>query len=111
MSIYFRLCVLVIAVIPVLTLIGCEKWSERTHEDWVTQPTGPVYDDTIIFAKIKSALVSDPDLTNINVEIKVKEGQVLLSGSADNKNQIDRAVMHSWIVDGVKQVDNQITLK
>ena len=95
----------------VSVLSGCKEKSERIHESWETAPAGPVYDDTTIFARIKTALTSDPDLRNVDIEVKVKGGDILLEGSVDSQEQFDRAAMHAWIVDGVKKVDNQITLK
>ncbi|MDH5480775.1 MAG: BON domain-containing protein [Nitrosomonas sp.] len=107
----YKLFSLVILIMSALALTGCGNWAESTHESWVTPPPGVVYDDSTIYARITYALHSDPDLQGIDVDIKVNDGEVLLSGTVNNKNQITRLAMHTWIVDGVKNLDNQVTLK
>lgn len=105
---FFTLAVLLIGA---LALNGCGNYAEKTHESWITPPSGAVYDDSTIFARITYAVQSDPVLQGTNIEIKVNDGKVALSGTVNNEDQITRVNMHTWIVDGVKKVDNQITLK
>lgn len=89
-------------------IAGCQ---DRIHESWVEKPAAPVYDDPIIFARINGSIQNDPALEGLDINIEVNDGIVLLSGEVINPAQADQAVMHSWRVDGVKDVDNQITLK
>jgi len=111
MQIHYKLFTLSILIIYLLVLNGCENYAEKTHESWIAPPSGVVYDDSTIFARITSAVQSDPVLQGANVEIKVNDGNVVLSGTVINEDQLTRVNMHTWIVDGVKKVDNQITLK
>lgn len=106
-----KLSTLAILLMSVLMLTGCENYAEKTHESWVTPPPGVVYDDSTIFARITQAVQSDPVLQGANVEIKVKDGNVTLSGAVNNEDQVTRINMHAWIVDGVKKVDNQVSVK
>lgn len=89
-------------------IAGCQ---DRIHESWVEKPAPPVYDDPIIFARINGSIQDDPVLQGLDINIEVNDGLVLLSGEVNNPAQADQVVMHSWRVDGVKDVDNQITLK
>lgn len=89
-------------------IAGCQ---DRIHETWVEKPAAPVYDDAIIFARINGSIQDDPVLEGSDINIEVNDGIVLLSGEVNNPAQADQAVMHSWRADGVKDVDNQITLK
>lgn len=89
-------------------IAGCQ---DRIHESWVEKPAPPVYDDPIIFARINGSIQDDPVLQGLDINIEVNDGFVLLSGEVNNPAQADQVVMHSWRVDGVKNVDNQITLK
>lgn len=106
-----KLSTLAILLMSVLMLTGCENYAEKTHESWITPPPGVVYDDSTIFARITQAVQSDPVLQGTNVEIKVKDGNVTLSGTVNNEEQVTRINMHAWIIDGVKKVDNQVSTK
>lgn len=99
----------IIAAIAPLILSGCENYAERTHESWIEAPSGIAYDDSTIYARIAYAVNTDPGLQGSNIEIKVDQGKVLLTGTAANQNQITRINMLSWMVDGVKDVDLQIS--
>lgn len=108
MQIRYTLFTLATLFMTVIILNGCENYAERTHKSWVPPPSAPVYDDSTIFARITSAVQSDPVLQGAKIEIKVTDGNVVLSGTVKNEDQLTRVNMHSWIVDGVKKVDNQI---
>ena len=108
MQIRYKLFTSAALFISVLVLNGCENYAERTHKSWVPPPSAPVYDDSTIFARITSAVQSDPVLQGAKIEIKVTDGNVVLSGTVNNEDQLTRVNMHTWIVDGVKKVDNQI---
>ena len=54
---------------------------------------------------------TDSDLRGINIDINVKDGNVTLTGTAANEDQITRINMHAWIADGVKKVDNQVSIR
>ncbi|PXW81720.1 hyperosmotically inducible protein [Nitrosomonas sp. Nm84] len=108
MRIRYKLFTLVMLFMTALMLIGCENYAERTHKSWVPPPSAPVYDDSTIFARIASAVQSDPVLQGTKIDIKVNDGNVVLSGTVKNDDQLTRVNMHTWIVDGVKKVDNQI---
>ena len=108
MQIRYKLFTSAALFISVLVLNGCENYAERTHKSWVPPPSAPVYDDSTIFARITSAVQSDPVLQGAKIEIKVTDGNVVLSGTVNNEDQLTRVNMHTWIVDGVKKVDNHI---
>ncbi|SEM67087.1 BON domain-containing protein [Nitrosomonas marina] len=105
------LTISIVAFILVFGLSGCENYAERTHESWVEKPSGITYDDSTIYAKISYALNTDPDLEGSEVELKVDDGNVLLTGTVANKHQITKINMLSWMVDGVKDVDNQLNVR
>ena len=107
----YKLFSLVILLIIALVLSGCENYAERTHESWVAPPEGMVFDDSTIYARITYAIQSDADLQGADIDIKVNDGNVLLSGTVNNRDQMTRLNMHTWIVDGVKDVDNQVAIR
>jgi hyperosmotically inducible periplasmic protein len=107
----YKLHSLVILLMSALVLSGCENYAERTHESWVAPPAGMVFDDSTIYARITYAVQSDADLQGADIDIKVNDGKVLLSGTVNNRDQMTRLNMHTWIVDGVKDVDNQVAIR
>lgn len=106
-----HLLTLILLFVSMIILTGCENYAEKTHQSWVTPPSGPVYDDSTIFARIAQAVQSDPVLQGTNIDIKVQDGNVALKGAVSNEDQVTRINMHAWIVDGVKKVDNQVTVR
>jgi len=101
----------IITIIAIFGLSGCENYADRTHESWIEKPADVTYDDSTVYAKISYAVNTDPDLHGSNVEVEVNEGHVLLTGSVMNNNQMTKVNLLTWMVDGVKDVDNQITIK
>jgi osmotically-inducible protein OsmY len=73
--------------------------------------TGEALDDSGILIKIK-ALYAQNDVEDLlaNVEIKVIEGRVLLTGNVDKPDSQIQAVNLAWQVNSVKEVINEIQL-
>jgi osmotically-inducible protein OsmY len=78
---------------------------DRYHES-----TGEYVDDNSLTARVKSALGNDgykyPD-----VKVTTFKGTVQLSGFVDDRDQKSRAGTIAKGVQGVKDVDNNITVK
>ena len=107
MTRYKFLCIAIL-LISMCASTGCENYAERTHPSWVAPTPGAVYDDSTLFARITQAIQSDPALRGVNVEVQVKDANVTLIGKVSNEDQITKINMHTWMVDGVKKVDNQV---
>jgi len=107
----YKLLGQIMLLICTFVLSGCENYAERTHQSWVAPPEGMVFDDSTIYARIIYAVQSDADLQGTDIDIKVNDGDVLLSGTVNNRNQFTRINMHTWTVDGVKNVDNQVNIR
>jgi len=103
-----KLLILALALIGALLMSGC---GERIHESWVEPPPAPVYGDPLIFERINSAVLEDAQLQGFTIKIEVNDGHVALSGVVNTQEQAERVAMHSWIMDGVNTVDNQISLQ
>lgn len=72
---------------------------------------GTEVDDSVLAAKVRAALVSNEEVKSLDIKVKTHKGEVMLSGFADNQAQIDRSVAVAKGVDGVKDVDNKLSLK
>ncbi len=108
MRIFNKLSTLSLALVGVLLITGC---GERVHESWVERPTAPVYGDQLILDRINSAVLEDPQLQGFDIKIEANDGHVVLSGLVNTQEQAERVSMHSWIMDGVNTVDNQLSLQ
>jgi osmotically-inducible protein OsmY len=85
-------------------MLGCA--GDRTSKS-----TGQVIDDNAIAAKVKSALVADPDVKGTQVNVDVFKGAVQLSGFVDNAAQAQKAVNLARNVPGVTEVRNSLIVK
>ena len=73
-------------------------------------PTAMV-DDSAITAKVKAAIVAEPELGALDIQVDTANGVVTLTGTIDTPQKLDRATQVAQGVDGVKTVDNKLSLK
>lgn len=104
------LVVLTATLIGALSVAGCTKPEDRVHESWVAPPAGEVVDDSTLTSTIKSSLLADPEVKDVDVKIEAHNGEVMLSGFVDNQAQMDRVVMFAWMAEGIKKVDNKMSV-
>jgi hyperosmotically inducible protein len=76
-----------------------------------TVSVGNAVDDGIITAKIKSALLADPNIKSFDIAVVTRKGEAQLSGFVDNQTQINHASELARAVDGVKSVANEMSVK
>lgn len=88
----------------VSTQTGCSATATR-------QSTGEYIDDTALTAKVKAALVKDPIVKALDVEVETFKSTVQLSGFVDTADQKAQAERVAASVAGVASVRNNITLK
>lgn len=76
------------------------------------RPIGEAVDDASIFINIKRTYAEAPNSKDlfVNVEIKVIEGRVLLTGNVDKPETQVEAVRLAWTVTGVREVINEIQI-
>jgi len=97
------LVAITLATSAVAGLSGCA--GDRYHES-----TGEYVDDSSLTARVKSAL-GDDSYKYPDVKVTSFKGTVQLSGFVDDRTQKDRAGDIAKGVQGVKEVDNNITVK
>ncbi len=93
--------------VPVLLAGGTETAVVAAQE----RSAGNAVDDAGILLKIKN-LYAQNDFKDllVNVEIKVVEGRVLLTGNVDKPDSQIEAVRLAWQVNGVKEVMNEVQI-
>lgn len=73
--------------------------------------TGEVVDDSILTAKVKTALITSPDTKAHQINVETKAGVVQLSGFVDNAAAKSAATAVARSVTGVKDVKNELSVK
>lgn len=67
--------------------------------------------DSWITTKVKSALLYHTSVSGLKTEVETKDGVVTLRGEAENQAQRELASEYANGIEGVKRVDNQMTIK
>ncbi len=91
---------------------GCDNRPADTQATApATTSVGTDIDDGIVTAKVKSALLADPDVKSFDLKVETRNGEVMLSGFVGNQAQVDRAILVARGVEGVKVVADKMSLK
>ena len=91
----FALLLIVVFVLPML-LASCGK------------TVGDTIDDATISTRVKTALLNDPDVGALRIDVNTAAGVVTLSGAVKSPAEADRAVQIAQTVKGVKQVKSAL---
>jgi hyperosmotically inducible protein len=70
---------------------------------------GDAVGDAAITAKVKSALMADPDVKALQIDVDTQGGVVTLNGKVDRRTNVDKAMQIAQGVDGVRSVENHLT--
>ncbi len=73
--------------------------------------SGDALEDGVITTKVKTALLADPDVKGLSIDVDTKNGVVTLKGTADKASAMDRAAQIARDTSGVKSVDNRLVVK
>ena len=95
---------LFIAVFAAIVLIGCA--GSRTQES-----TGEYIDDATITTKVKSQLLLSEDTSGTAISVETFKGIVQLSGFVKSDQEKRRAEEIAGAIDGVKRVENKISIR
>jgi hyperosmotically inducible protein len=118
MNIRLSVMNMTLAAVMAIGIAGCNKPQDVTGKPLdapgtpaPTTTVGMEIDDSVVTARVKSALLADPDVKSYGFKVDTRKGEVQLSGFVDNQAQIDHAIVVARAVQGVKNVDNKVSLK
>jgi len=100
-----------LATVLSVVVAGCNKTPDVTGAPPPSTTIGTEIDDSVVTAKVKSALLADEIVRSLEFKVETRKGEVQLSGFAANQVQIDRAIEVTRGVPGVKTIDNKMSLK
>jgi osmotically-inducible protein OsmY len=86
-----------------------EKAASATEQ--AMSKAGEAIGDAAITGKVKTALIADPDIKALKIDVDTKDHVVSLNGSANSQANADKAVTIAKGVEGVKSVENNLTVK
>ncbi len=72
---------------------------------------GKVIDDSVVTTRVKALLISDEAVKSLLINITTYKGNVMLSGFAENQAQVDRMILATQGVPGVKKVTDKLSIK
>ena len=93
-----------LSVLLFVALSGCASSDNRATP-------GQYLDDTVITAKVKSALVADPGLKATEIQVETYKGTVQLSGFVAAPEHVEQAERLVRGIAGVTSVKNDIAIK
>lgn len=113
-----RMCLVAAASLALIGLGGCDqpqpaetagkKIDQRMEQ--IGQKAGKAIDDTAITAAVKAGILAEPGLKVLKIDVDTKDGQVMLTGSADSAENVQRATQIATAIQGVKSVDNRLAV-
>jgi hyperosmotically inducible protein len=87
-----------------LVFAGCAS-------DGSQRSTGEVIDDSAILAKTKTALVNDPVVSGMAINVDVNRGVVQLHGAVNGDAEKAKAEQIARGVEGVRAVENHLVVR
>lgn len=91
-------------VVIALALSACAGDEQRAS-------TGEFIDDRSITARVKTELLKDDDVSGMAVNVDTYRGTVQLNGFVDSPEQVRRAEEIAKGVEGVNDVENNLSVK
>ncbi len=92
------------ALLLAVFLAACAGTSDQ-------ESAGEFIDDTVLTTRIKAALVKDPGVSALDVNVESFKGAVQLSGFVKTTAERDRAIKIANDVPGVTQVFDSIQIR
>jgi len=86
-----------------------EKMEAKTSQ--AADKVAVAADDTAITAKVKAAILAEPGLKTLQINVDTKDATVTLTGSVDNDSLRDRAKQIVMSTEGVKNVVDNLSVK
>lgn len=79
--------------------------------DRATTKAAAAIDDSAITTKVKAAVMAEPGLRTLDINVDTKNGVVTLAGTVQSPDLKQRAVTLAQQVEGVRSVSDQLVVK
>ncbi|MDB5770398.1 MAG: hyperosmotically inducible periplasmic protein [Burkholderiales bacterium] len=101
---------LLAVLLSVAFVAGCAATKSESGSQNASRSTGQVVDDAAITAKIKAALLADPEVSALKVNVDTAQGNVKLKGEVKSLALRKKVESLAKGVAGVRSVDNQLVI-
>lgn len=91
--------------------IGAAADRVATATDKATANAAVAIDDTAITTKVKAAVLAEPGLQSLKIEVDTKDAVVTLAGTVDSPALKERATQIAQNVGGVRRVVDNLVVK
>ncbi|MDR4495916.1 MAG: BON domain-containing protein [Nitrospirales bacterium] len=95
---------LLAALFFVVLMVGCAGGPQ-------SESFGEHIDDSVITTKVKTALLRDPEVSGMDINVTTFKGRVQLNGLVNNARQIEQAAQLARETNGVMAVENNLSIK
>ncbi len=95
---------LLLATLAMIVMVGCASTSQK-------EGTGEYIDDAVITTKVKAAVLNEPTLKSMEINVETFKGIVQLSGFVSSQSDINKAVEITRSIKGVSSVKNDMRVK
>ncbi len=92
------------SILMAIALVACASTGKQ-------EGAGEYLDDTVVTAKVKAALLKDPAVSGLAVNVETFKGVVQLSGFVKSTAERAHAAEVARKVDGVSLVQNDILIR
>lgn len=96
---YATTLVLALTLVAPLLLSACGK------------SVGETIDDATVTTRVKTALLNDPDVGGLRIDVDTFKGVVTLSGRVKSKTEEDKAVAIARKISGVSDVKSTLQIE
>lgn len=86
---------------------GAEAGYVASQEE---RTAGETIDDQLIVSKVKTKLLSDPEVSGLNINVDSYEGVVTLRGRVDSDREASEAIRLARDTTGVRAVRSELTV-
>ena len=99
------------AIAVTRSVTGVKNVENKVSLKGAATTAGDQVDDSVITAKVKSALLADASIKSLDIAVVTRKGEVQLSGFVNNQSQIDRAIEVARGTENVRSVGNEMSIK
>ena len=92
------------------SLLEATAFAVRHNVETMVEAGDAIANGTLT-ARVKAALLADPDVKGLQIDVDSNDGVVTLSGALDRAANVERAQALARGVEGVKSVENRLTVK
>lgn len=106
-----RILTTTLAGVMTISMVACSKPVDDTGAAAPGVTVGTEIDDSVITTRVKTALLDNIDVKGFDIQVETRKGEVMLSGFVSNQGQIDQAMAVAKGVEGVKNINNKLSIK